>query len=374
MSESKFSLGKVSVISGCGFVGSYIVDILRTECKASVYILSRNSSKEPNKFPDVQYFDADISSIKQVLPIFEKIRPDVVINTVSPPPTSSTAEMFWKINVEGTRCLLDASKKTGVKAFVYTSSSTVIKNNPTMSLENADETWPVITGASQKDPYLRSKAEAENMVIAAHRQNGLLTCALCASAIFGERDRNSLPGFVQRYNEGKTGVQIGDNSNIFDWTYVGNHAYAHILAADALLKAHSSLAPIPENKRVDGEVFYTTNDEPRWHFWDLPHALWVSLADAIGDGKLEIKPKVIPLWQATLMAYIITSICWLMGKKSPMQPAMVSHCCRTAYFNNSKAKERLGYRVRVPLDEAVQRSVKWCIETGIVQPQSKKNK
>jgi sterol-4alpha-carboxylate 3-dehydrogenase (decarboxylating) len=151
-------LGRVLVVGGCGFFGSHTVDILCFECDAIVFTLSCNSTREPHKLPGVQYFDADILSVTELLPIFEQVKPDVVINTVSPPSSSSSAALFQRVNVEGAECLLEASIKTGVKAFVYTSSSTVIKRHPSMALPNTDETWPVITGPAQKDAYLRSKA------------------------------------------------------------------------------------------------------------------------------------------------------------------------------------------------------------------------
>jgi sterol-4alpha-carboxylate 3-dehydrogenase (decarboxylating) len=42
-------------------------------------------------------------------------------------------------------------------------------------------------------------------------------------------------GIRQVYERNQTHFQIGDNQNLFDWTYVGNVAYAHILAADKLV-------------------------------------------------------------------------------------------------------------------------------------------
>lgn len=44
-------------------------------------------------------------------------------------------------------------------------------------------------------------------------------------------------GLYQVYERGQTHFQIGDNTNLFDWTYVGNVAHAHILAADKLVPA-----------------------------------------------------------------------------------------------------------------------------------------
>ena len=42
-------------------------------------------------------------------------------------------------------------------------------------------------------------------------------------------------GFANVLKEGKSHFQVGDNTNLFDWTYVGNVAHAHILAADKLV-------------------------------------------------------------------------------------------------------------------------------------------
>jgi sterol-4alpha-carboxylate 3-dehydrogenase (decarboxylating) len=47
-------------------------------------------------------------------------------------------------------------------------------------------------------------------------------------------DRQVMSGLYQVYERGQTHFQIGDNTNIFDWTYVGNVARAHLLAADKL--------------------------------------------------------------------------------------------------------------------------------------------
>jgi sterol-4alpha-carboxylate 3-dehydrogenase (decarboxylating) len=188
----------------------------------------------------------------------------------------------------------------------------------------------------------------------------MLTCALRGAAIFGERDKTAIPGFINFYNAGRTNFQIGDNSNLFDWTYVGNHAHAHILAVSALLKAYNSPTSPPDDERVDGEVFYTTNDEPRIHFWDFPRKLYKAFADELGD-EFESTPKVISQWQALVLAHVMDWAFWAVGRKSPLTPRSVYHCCRTAYFSNEKAKRRLGYRVRVPMDEAIRRTAKVCL-------------
>lgn len=43
-----------------------------------------------------------------------------------------------------------------------------------------------------------------------------------------------LAGLFQAWQRGQSHIQVGDNTNLFDWTYVGNVAYAHLIAADRL--------------------------------------------------------------------------------------------------------------------------------------------
>lgn len=49
-----------------------------------------------------------------------------------------------------------------------------------------------------------------------------------------------MPGLYQAYKRGQTHFQVGDNNNLFDYTYVGNLAQAHLLAADKLVDPTSS--------------------------------------------------------------------------------------------------------------------------------------
>ena len=58
-------------------------------------------------------------------------------------------------------------------------------------------------------------------------------------------------GLYQVYERGQTHFQIGDNTNLFDWTYVGNVAKAHILAADKLVTPIDNWQP--ENLTEDEE-------------------------------------------------------------------------------------------------------------------------
>ncbi|WP_298151894.1 NAD-dependent epimerase/dehydratase family protein, partial [Metallibacterium sp.] len=68
----------------------------------------------------------------------------------------------WHVNVDGTRALLDAAIRAGVRRFVYTSSISVYG----LPVERIDESSPYL-GRDGPVHYARSKAAAETLVQAA---------------------------------------------------------------------------------------------------------------------------------------------------------------------------------------------------------------
>lgn len=88
--------------------------------------------------------------------LFAELKPNVVIHTASPR-YDSPKEIMYKVNVDGTKNLLKIAQEAGVKAFVYTSSASVISDNKT-DLINANEEYPVVTGDAQPEYYTHTKA------------------------------------------------------------------------------------------------------------------------------------------------------------------------------------------------------------------------
>lgn len=155
-------------------------------------------------------------------------------------------DIYEKVNVTGTENVIEACTKAGVPKLVYTSSAGVIYSGQE-NLVDADERIPYPKVAL--DAYNDTKARAEELVLAANGKDGLLTCALRPSGIFGPGDRQAISGFHSVIKNGQTKFQIGSNENLFDWTYVGNVAHAHLLAADKLATAYPIAGlhePLPE--------------------------------------------------------------------------------------------------------------------------------
>lgn len=198
------------------------------------------------------------------------------------------------------------------------------------------------------------------MVLAANRHAEspkFLTCAIRPSGIMGEGDTMVMYHMINIYKQGRTNVQVGNNENLFDFTYVENVAHAHLLAANALLTS-SRLDTVPlDTERVDGEAFLITNDSPVY-FWDFARAVWNAAGSPLGTDHVWTLPRDVGMVLGLLSEWFF----WAIGKPPTFNRQRIIYSCMTRYYDISKAKRRLGYKPLVSLDEGVKRSVKWTLD------------
>jgi sterol-4alpha-carboxylate 3-dehydrogenase (decarboxylating) len=158
--EGPASLGKVIVVGGCGFLGSHIVSyIVKRHPQTQVAVLDLRTNANRNASPNVTYHGGDITDLDAMKAIFSQINPDAVIHTASPDVFRVKPEMFDKVNVTGTKNLVKAAQESGVKAFIYTSSASVILD-ASAELINADERWPIVAGDAQPEYYTTTKVRS----------------------------------------------------------------------------------------------------------------------------------------------------------------------------------------------------------------------
>lgn len=354
MPDVQIPLGSVLVVGGCGFLGYRIVrQLLDLHSTSSLSVLDIKTDRA--RLPNVAYHTADISSLEQVKSLLRQIRPDVMIHTASPTAFSHDMSFFEKVNVGGTRNLLEAAQEVGtVKAFVYTSSASVVHDSVS-DLIGADETFPVLYIPVQQSQYSHTKALAEDLVLQANRNGTMLTTSLRPSGLFGEDDPTTVKPMVEAAASGKYRYQIGNGENIFDWTYVGNAAQAHVQAAQALLDAHrKGPSAIPNERRVDGEAFIITNDESV-PFWDFARSLGAAAGYPTKKENVRVIPRMIGLAIAAIAEWVI----WILSlgqKKSSMTLSGIKYSTMSRTYRIDKAKKRLNYKPQVNMAEAIRRA------------------
>ncbi|THU75729.1 hypothetical protein K435DRAFT_787506, partial [Dendrothele bispora CBS 962.96] len=323
---------KYLVIGGCGLLGRYVAKTLvdRGDMVEVLDIVQR--------YDDIPFHHGDISQEGVVLSVLKKTGSDCVIHTASPLATEAENSFFWRVNVHGTNNVISACIEAGVHKLVYTSSSGVIFSGS--PINGADETYPI--PAKGFRAYHETKALAEKAVLDANGKNGLLTCALRPSGIFGPGDRAMMTAMYKTYQSGRTGMQIGDNTNLVDFTSVQNVAEAHVLAADRLS------SPIRSDIPVAGEAFFITNDDP-WFFWDFANAVWQRLGTYYPGKRVRKKPTIIPMWVGIMIGAIMEIFGYLTGKKPVMTRLVATMSATPRWHKITKAKEALGYVPKVSM-------------------------
>lgn len=157
-------------------------------------------------------------------------------------------------------------------------------------------------------------------------------------------------------------MQLGDNDNLFDFTYVGNIAYAHMLAGHRLLATYDRYdaghGALLEHERVDGEAFNITNDAPVY-FWDFTRALWALIGRVVEPDQVWALPE----GMLDVVGGVAETVLGLFGKTPRLTRRVVRFSCMTRYFSIEKAKYRLEYLPIVPVDEGIARAVGYVVES-----------
>ncbi|MCV7204769.1 NAD-dependent dehydratase [Mycolicibacterium peregrinum] len=96
---------------------------------------------------------------------------------------------LFRTNVEGTRNVLDvAAEIPGLRKFVYTSSYVTVGRKRGKRSTEADT-----VDVSKVTPYVRSRVQAEELVLQHARERGLPAVAVCVSTTYGSGDWGRTP-------------------------------------------------------------------------------------------------------------------------------------------------------------------------------------
>ena len=321
---------KILVTGGGGFVGGYIVERLLARGYA---VRSIGRSPQPELVAKgVEVVCGDLTDATAVSAACEGV--DAVFHVAARAGVWGSWESFYGPNVIGTRNVLSACRKWQVKRLVYTSTPSVVFNGD--SIRGGDESLPY--GKNWLCHYAETKALAEQEALAANSEK-LQVVALRPHLIFGPGDPHLLPRVVESVKAGRLRI-VGDGSAKVDVSYVGNVADAHLDAFDAL-----------ERGKGAGQAYFISQGEPV-DLWP-----WLnSILEGLGQPPLTQK---IPL----PLAYGIGALCegaWKVLRRRtdpPITRFVAVELAKDHYFDIRKAQHELGYRPRVPMNEALKLTI-----------------
>ncbi|WP_319524175.1 NAD(P)-dependent oxidoreductase [uncultured Desulfosarcina sp.] len=221
------------VTGGAGFIGSYLIpELLSRGFDVTAFDLARDPSALASVLDKITYVQGDLSSGPDLYRVMmtEKITDVFHLGSILAGPCEENPQMGFRINMESTLHLLDASVAMNVNRFIMLSS---------ISVFGRDVSEPVVDSAV-KNPetiYGQTKLASEHLLKWYYRKHGLDTRALRFTWVFGPgRTRgitalwsSSILDAVAR-NEAQI---ISNPDETGDWLYVKDAVKAIMTLYDA---------------------------------------------------------------------------------------------------------------------------------------------
>ncbi len=332
------------VTGGCGFLGRAVVDALADRGDVVTVLDHR---VDPWR-SDVQFVRGDICDPRVVDDAIAG--QDVVFHSASLVHTKhNRLETVRAVNIDGTRNVLRACQQSAVPRLVYVSSASVVYDGH--DIENGDESLPY--AASFPAPYAETKRIAEEEVLRASGQHGVLTCAIRPHVVFGPGDTRLLPAILSRAREGKLKFRVGlGEKKLSDFTYVTN-------VVDAMLAADERLVP---GSPVAGQAYFITNGEPM-SFWDFVAQVLPPLG--YKPPQLAIPRAVAYAAAAVREAFDTYVRGGTLNAEEGLSRFAIRYICSHHYFSHARATRELGYTPRVRMAEGIANAIASCRELGL---------
>ncbi len=227
---------KILVTGGAGFIGCNFVYYMLEKhpdyeivcLDALTYAGNLKSLDSAMKNPKFKFVKGSIADKALVDELFSAEKFDVVVNFAAESHVDRSIEnpfIFLETNVMGTACLLEASKKYGVKRFHQVSTDEVYGDLP---LDRPDLFFTEDLPLTTSSPYSASKASADLLTLAFHRTYGLpVTISRCSNN-YGpyQFPEKLIPLMVVRALENQPLPVYGEGLNVRDWLYVDDHCKA----------------------------------------------------------------------------------------------------------------------------------------------------
>lgn len=256
-------LERILLTGGAGFIGSHVAEALLRRGASLTIVdnldpfypaeLKRANVEEVRRLGDFRFHEADIRDEAAMGRAFAAARPHAVVHLAARPGVrASLAQplLYEQVNVGATECLLDCARESGVRQFLYASSSSVYGVSSEVPFSERQSNLRPIS------PYAATKLAAELRCRRFAERYGLPVICLRFFTVYGARQRPDLAihKFTALLEAGMPLPVYGDGTSGRDYTHVDDIVAGVLAALDYEVKPAAGEAPF--------EVFNLGNSQP----------------------------------------------------------------------------------------------------------------
>jgi UDP-glucose 4-epimerase len=331
---------KVAVTGGTGCMGVPLIEgLIKRGVTLRLLVLPNDKGANWLK-EEVQTISGDLNSSDALEELTSGA--EVVFHLAgkvhSVPKTSIEDQAFYSQNVEGTKSLLAAARRNGVKRLVFYSTVAVYGKDADFQGDEASLCLP-------ESAYARSKHIAEHLVLSAHEHGGPEGVVLRFPVAYGPKDRGNVASLIRAISHRRF-LYFGDGVVLRSMISSRNAAEAALIAA-----IHPDAA---------GQLFCVTDGRDY-----TMKELVTSICRAL---EMEWRPLSVPLTVAGTLGRIGDVIRNLSSFSVPINSDVVRKLSRPLTFSCEKARGVLGYQPVETLEHGIAKEVEWLRETQGVRP------
>ncbi|CAF1055357.1 unnamed protein product [Rotaria sp. Silwood1] len=339
-----------AITGGCGYIGLRLADyLLEINDLNTIILLDIHPPSNYKQSNRLIYRYCDIRSYKSVYDALTNVT--CVFHLASYGMSGREMlnyKMIYDVNVIGTENIIKTCIEHNINKLIYCSTYNAVYTGKKelLNVTENDCSYPIEN--EYCDNYSRTKSLAEQMIIKSCTSKFHTVC-IRPAAIYGDGEQRHFPRILNLVRQGIVFFAIGHKNILADWIYADNLVYALYLAEKSLPK-------------YSGEVYFISDDQPINNFQFLSQL-------TKGLGYNNCFNFYIPTLIMFYIAYIIEIIHYISAKYiynfDPfLTRAEVLKVGVTHYANITKAKNLLGYHVKVNPDEAMKKSIQWFNEHG----------
>jgi dihydroflavonol-4-reductase len=321
--------GRVLVTGGTGFVGGLLLTRLVRDGRRVRALVRRPGDRERLPTPQVELALGDLADEEALARAADGCAVVYHVAGMNQLCLPDPAPLY-EVNVEGTRRLLLAAQRAGVRRVVYTSSAATLGTDPSRGL---DESAPPPRQLSSH--YARSKVEAEMVALG---YTAVEVVALNPSSVQGP---GRVTGTARVFLDYLNGKLPFDMPSRFGICYTEDCVNGHLLA---------------ETKGRPGQRYVLNTGT-------LSNREAIDLIAVIAG--LTDRPRTLPLPVAMAAAACLESLARLRGTRPVLCREAVRTVGQPHLYDGSRAERELGLRY-TPLRDAMEATVRWYVEQGLV--------
>lgn len=264
-------------------------------------------------------------------------RSDLVVHAAALVSNAFGLEASWRVNVLGTRRMLDAAMAAGAKRCVHISSVRAFSDSHYPP--GVDEGWPV---RPDGNPYVDTKIASEQVALQAHAAGELEVAVARPGDVYGPGSRPWTVLPLEFIKAGRFALPAM-GKGIFSPAYVDN--------------------------LVDGLVLLGERPEAAGQVFTISDGVGVSCSEFFGHlhrmaGKRG--PLGLPTPVAVALAEAVGRVERMRGRPTEMNAISMRYLARRETYSIDKARRMLGYEPRVSLEQGMRLTEAWLRREGLL--------